>query len=79
MRKREFKERKKNLSALKSGSTHIALAVQYKSLLACEFSQVAYFTAVMGLELFLRFPREKPSLTRERERERERERDRRSA
>jgi hypothetical protein len=29
----------------------------------------------MGLELFLRFPREKPSLTRETERERERERE----
>jgi hypothetical protein len=29
----------------------------------------------MGSELFLRFPREKPSLTREREREREREKE----
>jgi hypothetical protein len=30
----------------------------------------------MGLELFLSFPREKPSLTRQRERGRERERER---
>jgi hypothetical protein len=30
----------------------------------------------MGLELFLRFPREKPSLMRERKRETERERER---
>jgi hypothetical protein len=37
--------------------------------LAPEFSQVACLIAVMGSELFLRFPREKPSLTRE-ERER---------
>jgi hypothetical protein len=32
-----------------------------------EFSQVACLTGVMGLELFLSFPREKPFLTRERE------------
>jgi hypothetical protein len=49
------------------------LAVQYKPQLASMFSQVACFIAVMGSELFLSFPREKPSLTRERERERERE------
>jgi hypothetical protein len=36
--------------------------------LAPEISQIACFTAVMSLELFLRFPREKSSLTRERER-----------
>jgi hypothetical protein len=30
----------------------------------------------MGSEIFFRFPREKPSLTRQRERERERERER---
>jgi hypothetical protein len=40
--------------------------------LACEFPQIACPTALMGSELFLSFPREKPSLTR-RERERERE------
>jgi hypothetical protein len=39
---------------------------------APEFSQAACLTTVMGLELFLRFPRGKPSLMRERERERER-------
>jgi hypothetical protein len=49
----------------------MALAVWYKPLAGPEFSWVACLTAVMGLELFLRFPREKPSLTGQRERERE--------
>jgi hypothetical protein len=46
--------------------------------LASEFLQIACRTAVVALEIFHSFPREKPSLTKERrERERERERERR--
>jgi heme exporter protein D len=41
--------------------------------LASEFLQIACRTAVVALEIFHSFPREKPSLTQER-RERERER-----
>jgi hypothetical protein len=67
-------ERKKSLGALKSDSAHIAMAVQNKPLASNKFSWFACFTTVMGLELFFRFPREKPSLTKKRERERERER-----
>jgi hypothetical protein len=52
---REFKEggsreRKKSLGAVKSGSTYIALAVQYKPWQAPEFSWIACHTAVMGSE-----------------------------
>jgi hypothetical protein len=44
--------------------------------LASEFLQIACRTAVVALEIFHSFPREKPSLTKERrERERERERE----
>jgi hypothetical protein len=37
--------------------------------LASKFPQIACHTAVVGSELFLSFPREKPSLIRQRERE----------
>jgi hypothetical protein len=72
-RELEFEERKKekSLGALKLGFAHVALAAQYNPCLASEFPQIACLTAVMGLEIFLSFPREKPSLTRQRERERE--------
>jgi hypothetical protein len=64
--------RGKRLGALKSGSAHIALAVWYKPWPIPKFPGFACLTAGMGLELFLRLLRERPSLT-ERERERERE------
>jgi hypothetical protein len=70
-REREFKERKKSIGALKFSSTHIALAVQDKPVASPDFSQIACLTAVIVLELFFRFPREKPSLVKERKRERE--------
>jgi hypothetical protein len=60
------------------------LAVWYKPPSWTLISRVACLAAVEGLGLFLRFPREKPSLMRERgkergERERERKRDSESA
>jgi hypothetical protein len=72
-KKLEFKERKKerSLGALKLGSAHVALHCSIIPHLASEFPQIACLTAVMGSELFLSFPREKPSLTRPREGERE--------
>jgi hypothetical protein len=72
-RELEFKERKKekSLSALKSGSAHTALAVQYNPRMASEFPQIASLTAVLGLELFL-FPKGEALLNKtERGRERE--------
>jgi hypothetical protein len=70
-RELEFKERKKekSLGALKSGSAHVALAVWYNPHphLASEFPQIACCSAVVSSELFLSFPREKPSLTRQKE------------
>jgi hypothetical protein len=47
--------------------------VRYNPLLVSEFPQIACLIAVMGLELFFSFSREKFSLTRQREREREKE------
>jgi hypothetical protein len=68
-REREsLRRRKKKPGAVKSGSAQVTLAVQYKPSASPLVLSVASFTAVMGSELSLRFPREESSLTK-RERE----------